>query len=293
MSFQSYPSPESGLAAAPQPGIIPLRPLSISEILSAAVTVVRKHFVALGSLALGFAALSSAALIAVLVASGDWSRYVNGELLAGLEEAVKAGKTPELPVAFMVGLLLSVIISMVGSVLTSGFATVYTAQDAIGHPSPFALIRSRVVGRFWTLLALALVVGVCVALGLVALIVPGVLIYLAWAVCAPVAVMEKTGLSQSLKRSATLTKGFRPRVLGITLVALLISALIGNVVDSIVGSVATSSMSAVVIGDIVAIVLASITQSWFAAVIALIYVDLRLRKENLGAALAAAAGQPA
>jgi hypothetical protein len=74
----------------------------------------------------------------------------------------------------------------------------------------------------WTLgaaaIALRLVAEVAVSLGLLLLIIPGILLALAWYVAMPVLALEGKGPVDALKRSAELTRGRRGRLFGIAFV---------------------------------------------------------------------------
>ncbi len=60
-----------------------------------------------------------------------------------------------------------------------------------------------------------MVIGIQVLIGFVLLIVPGVWLAMRYAVSIQAAVLEHAGISESLSRSATLTKGDKGRVLAL------------------------------------------------------------------------------
>ncbi|HWA63444.1 MAG TPA: hypothetical protein VG939_18855 [Caulobacteraceae bacterium] len=69
--------------------------------------------------------------------------------------------------------------------------------------------RGLSIGRFGLLVAGSLVVTFCVSGALCLLVVPGVLLSLAWAMWAPVLVTETPGIGEALNRSVELTRGHR------------------------------------------------------------------------------------
>jgi len=77
------------------------------------------------------------------------------------------------------------------------------------------------------LIGLALVEGICVMLGMVLLIVPGVILALMWSVAVPALVVEDGGIGAALSRSAELTKGARWKILGLYIVSAVALALLG------------------------------------------------------------------
>ncbi|MFA9400035.1 MAG: YciC family protein [Acidobacteriota bacterium] len=69
--------------------------------------------------------------------------------------------------------------------------------------------------RLISLLVMGFIISVCVAVGLVFFIVPGVIIALMWIVAVPSMIVEDKGIFDSLGRSLELTKGNWMRILGI------------------------------------------------------------------------------
>lgn len=73
------------------------------------------------------------------------------------------------------------------------------------------------LNKLFKLIACTVLVWVLLALGFAMLIIPGIILYLAFAVVYPVAVLENGSTTQMLKRSANLTRGHRWKILGATL----------------------------------------------------------------------------
>jgi len=84
---------------------------------------------------------------------------------------------------------------------------------------------------FLPLSAVNLLVSLAGALGSILLLVPGLMIVTAWCVAGPALVDERPGITQSLTRSAQLTRNNRWRVLGLFVLfffaAIIIEAIIG------------------------------------------------------------------
>ena len=100
---------------------------------------------------------------------------------------------------------------------------------------------------------------------------------------APAVVLEKAGVGAALRRSARLTQGVRARILGIAVLAQLITSLISSALMNLLPSSAT--VSSTVIALAVQALIAAVTVPWTASVIALLYVDTRIRKEGLAQTL--------
>ncbi len=84
----------------------------------------------------------------------------------------------------------------------------------IAHPS------------FWPLVVLSVIQSVAIACGLVLLVVPGVILLGMWMIAAPIMVVERLGIVDSLQRSAELTKGSRFTGISTFVAAILLSLVV-------------------------------------------------------------------
>ena len=91
------------------------------------------------------------------------------------------------------------------------------------------------------LLGLGVVVGVATGIGFVLLFVPGVILWLMFMPAGPVAAMERLSIVDSLRRATAVSKGFRGRLLGVSILSALIAGGITLVASSILGNVVSSS----------------------------------------------------
>lgn len=267
--------------------MIPLRPLTISEILTAGMTVVRRHFALLAAVSLGLSVLGGLASWGILQATGLTQLYLDGSWLDDLINGSRVG----VPGGIVGAMAASLVISLSAGVATAGLATVCAAQDTLGVPTGRAQWRERLAGRWWLLVVTSVLVGAGITIGLSLIIIPGVLLYLAWLVATPALVMERGGISTSLRRSVELTRNHRGRLLGLVAVVLVVTVVLSTFVTSLLGQLLgqMTPTALLLVSEGVSAVLAMFTGSWAGAVSALAYVDLRIRKENLAPALAAAA----
>ncbi|NDH63713.1 MAG: hypothetical protein EBY18_19170 [Alphaproteobacteria bacterium] len=79
---------------------------------------------------------------------------------------------------------------------------------------------------FWPLVVLSMIQSVAIACGLVLLVVPGVILLGMWMIAAPVMVVERLGIVDSLQRSAELTKGSRFTGISTFVAAILLSLVV-------------------------------------------------------------------
>jgi hypothetical protein len=85
--------------------------------------------------------------------------------------------------------------------------------QAAGRPMPLGASTARALQVLLPLVALFLLEGLAVGIGLAMLLVPGIILLCCWAVSLPVLVMEPAGPIEALRRSTALTRGNRGAVL--------------------------------------------------------------------------------
>jgi len=278
-----YPSPRPGgqqdPQGAPWPGLIPLRPLSLGEIYSAAFRLVRVHLVLLGSVAFVGSLLSAGVAVLFLAAQP-----------AGADEAADAwylqldsGVIRWPPGSVLWPILSGGIISFICTTVVSGLATALAADNAIGRSADAGAAFRRLGGRLPVLVAVSLLVAVLVFLGFATFIIPGLFVLACLLLATPITVLEKASPLVALRRSVQLSSGFRGRIFGVAVLAYLITSLISSMLLTAVP--ASTTVAGSIPGLLIQAVLSALTVPWTAAVVALLYIDTRMRKENLAATL--------
>jgi len=197
---------------------------------------------------------------------------------------VATGRTAADDWTGMIGLgSIALVLGIAGNIVMQGVTTYAVVADLRGRRAGFGEALAAALGSFWVLLALGIVVGLATLLGMIVLIVPGVIVALAWSLVGPVAVAEKAGVGRALSRSRDLTRNHRWAILGL----MVVYAIAGWVFRMVAGSIATVVMTTVGIGDTVMwtlVVLTPILQALLSilgsAGIAAIYVELRQVKEG-------------
>lgn len=291
MSLPQFPRPEPFGATGPrssweQPGLIPLRPLTLGEVLGTSVTIVRRHLVPLGGAAMLVGLMSSIGTLAILAGTGVLQTYADGAWLADLLDGVSTSPPSGILLAAFVGLL----VTTIGGPVVAGMATAYAGAGALGRDGRGA-VAERLGGRWGVLLVVAAIVGTLVAVGLMLIVVPGVVAYLIWVFAAPAVVMERAAVSPALRRSALLTKGHRGRVLGTVVVTMICGTIASALVATLVASLFAKSdvVTILVVTQLVGVVVSGLAAAWTGAAVALLYIDVRIRTEHLDQALRSAA----
>jgi hypothetical protein len=122
-----------------------------------------------------------------------------------------------------------------------------------------------------------------VSAGMVLLIIPGMILAVAWSVAVPVRVVENTGISESFGRSRALTKGYRWPIFWIVVMYGILAFLLSAIVLAVIGVGLSGSATAfrniplIVVTWLEQVLLAIIT----AVGVAAIYYELRTIKEGI------------
>jgi len=128
--------------------------------------------------------------------------------------------------------------------------------------------------RLLPVLGTSLLVGLAIVVGLVALVVPGVILMCGLAVAAPAAVVERTSGTSAMGRSWSLTKGSK----GSIFLAYLLYGLFGGLVSfALTLGIGDASLGASLASRALQLV---IQVGWSSVFGAVLYYDLRVAKEG-------------
>ncbi|MCB7137225.1 glycerophosphoryl diester phosphodiesterase membrane domain-containing protein [Cellulosimicrobium marinum] len=317
----------SGFAGAPypppaaKPGIIPLRPLTLGEIFDGSFGAVRSNpRVMLGVTAIVIAVATVVGLGIGYLASG----VVVPALVAADESLLTADAFFADFVTVYLGIISGAIVLGLATPILNGLLIASVSRSVIGQRAApgevWALVRSKV----WPLIGFSLLTGLLVTLvtglyiGLVVLVGttvdPGLAVLVAllgglglfvgiiWFVVRilfvpPALVLEGQGLRAAVVRGWTLSRGSFWRILGIYLLASLAVGIVANLVSQPLGVVgglvlaAGSSAGFLGVMALAQVLSGVVTTVFVASVTALLYIDVRMRREGLDVELAAAASE--
>jgi hypothetical protein len=326
---------------APKPGVIPLRPLGVGEILDGAFTTIRRNpraTLGIAAILLTVSGIITAAATLALADSAGLSFPAVGQ--QPTQQQLNTDVNHILGAVLPLAALSTVLYFVVDLVLT-GVLTVVIGRSVLGHtitageawkiagprlPAllgvtllvPLAFLAPWVAWGFvMVVLAVAHAPGPLLALfgvlGGIAAFAFSVVVLVRLRMAGPVVVLERLGPWTALKRSWRLVAHSFWRVLGITLLAVLIvgvTAAILQIPFTLVAAVAAGGGSAsplgfsalsaagrvslvgVTISTIGNIVAGSVTRPISAGVAILLYVDLRMRREGFDLVLQSASAQP-
>lgn len=317
---------------AAKPGVIPLRPLGVGEILDGAVSTMRAHWRTVLGISLVVAVVTQGLGTAVL---GVWVQD-----MTGIEEFENdPDPTFDEFVDAMGGLLggtaVAVVITLLGTIVATAMLTMVVSRAVLG--------RSVSVGESWRdsrprllrlcglLLLLPLIVtvvvlvavvpgivlsaagagaagAVLVVLGALAAVVAGIWLWILFSLAPPALMLEKQGVIAAMRRSAKLVRGSWWRIFGVLLLTQVLVFIVAGIIQvpaDVIGQIASgrelsnvlstdvpTGWTYLVITGIGAVIASTITLPIGAGVTALLYLDQRIRREALDLELARAAGVP-
>jgi hypothetical protein len=125
------------------------------------------------------------------------------------------------------------VLNFIGMFVLQGMVVKAAVNGFSGKTTAFGDAFDVAVKTFLPLLGLAITAGLGMMLGFILLIVPGVILSVIWSVGAPVVVVEKRGVMESLQRSRDLTRGFRWQVFGLLVIYTLVSWIIGAAIGGL------------------------------------------------------------
>lgn len=309
-TYQSTGTPNFQPMQSHRPGIIPLRALRVTEILDGAFKAIRHNPKVVFGVTLPVAGISSLLQTFAML-----------QLFAQLEYDY-LGADFELDSSGLYLNLLVVAINLLMIPLVTGILTISVSQSTLGRKRTLRDIMRQIKGRKAALVGISLVVFLLsispvllpvfgmfltanaslgtfvltLILTVLATIVGIVYLTTRFLFVTQVVVLERQPAFQAIKRGWLLTRGSFWRILGIYLLASLIASVVSSIVSTPLGFLAglltgvSTTLGSILIGSSTVVTL-MITIPFSAAVAAILYIDVRMRREGLDIELARAAGE--
>ncbi|MDQ3576000.1 MAG: hypothetical protein M3404_13980 [Actinomycetota bacterium] len=260
-----------------------LRPLRIGEILDVAIKIYRSHFATLVK-AVALVVGPVQVLVAAVQASAPDTPFAT-------VPAPDPTTPPELELVgdklwgYMAALLVVTVLGAVTSQLATAASLKAVSGAYMGEQPQWRDSLRFAFSRLWALAWLAVLTSVLLFVATLACVVPGVYFYGAWAVVVPVLLLEEVRGRKALKRSRNLVRDRWWPTFG----AIFLGAILVFAVQAAFGSILGAAFFAGGDNDIVLLVVQAIigtlsgvlTTPFSAALVAVVYFDLRVRKEGL------------
>ncbi|MEU1894790.1 hypothetical protein [Streptomyces pristinaespiralis] len=343
-----YPAPPGppgwgGWTPPPRPGVIPLAPLRLGDILGGAFSTIGRHWkqllgMALAAYGMALVAIAAAIAIAYLALADRLDRTLDSDVAPGWDSVA--------PLVFSFGAvyLFGLFTMLAANALIYASCPVVLQDAVLGHRSTFGAVWRHSVRRvrsvLGTVLLTALIVAVpllllgvafiasvitlitmsmngggygwLILLGFLGALATGPLAVWLWVkfcLAPAAAVIEGQGPVAALSRSSQLVRGDWWRIFGISLLAYAMAGVASYLIQlplsflnilgpsftddaSSGGAALTIVITSLVFGLFAVLVGQVLTAAFPQLVVSLLYIDQRIRKENLGPALAQAASPP-
>jgi len=118
-------------------------------------------------------------------------------------------------------------LSLAASAASQAATVIAVSEVHLDRPAGVADSFSRVKGQILPVIGLSLLVGLAAGAACIALLVPGILLFVMWSLAVPAKVLENRGVLDSMSRSMDLTKGNRWRIFVIWLLFILLGIGVG------------------------------------------------------------------
>ncbi|MFG2426168.1 glycerophosphoryl diester phosphodiesterase membrane domain-containing protein [Streptomyces sp. NPDC048590] len=313
---------------AAKPGVIPLRPLGVGEILDGSVSTMRAHWRTVLGVSLTVSVIAQ--IVIVLV-----QRYLLPEQkrvdpnATGAEAIRQATDSLQSQLATSAP---STVIAMIATLFTASVLTVVVSRSVLGRPATLSETWSEARPRILPLLGLTLLLSLMSAAIMAVGLVPGLavggtagtvleflgslasLVVVLWlmirfTLAAPALMLERQSVLAALRRSAKLVSGNWWRTFGILALTYLLVIVMTLIITIPFGAAAIAldgdGLSGILNGDTTSfgwpflivtgigeVIVSTLAYPFTAGVTALLYIDQRIRREALDLDLARAAGVP-
>ncbi|MFF3405637.1 hypothetical protein ACFYW8_05360 [Streptomyces sp. NPDC002742] len=321
-----------GQQSAAKPGVIPLRPLGVGEILDGAVSTMRTYWRTVLGISLAVAVVTQIAVILLqgFLLDNSTDTAALNDPSATVEELSRAlGDT-----LLSSGLVL--LITLLGTIVATALLTSVTSRAVLGKPvttsEAWRDARPQLPKLFGLTLLLPLIATAVLGVG----VLPGLLMVAAgssdsgavlaglgflaagfvalwlmvrFSLASPALMLEKQGILKSMSRSVKLVRGSWWRVFGIQLLATIIANIVASIIvipfaliaaalsgDGFAGFLDNAGgdlgWTFLIVSGIGSVIGSMVTFPITAGVTVLLYIDRRIRREALDLDLARAAGVP-
>ncbi|MFJ3924995.1 hypothetical protein [Streptomyces sp. NPDC090022] len=318
-----YGSPHGGPGGwnrppAAKPGVIPLRPLGLGEILDGAVTTMRTHWRSVLSITFTVAVI-------VEIANVLFEKYAFADLTLD-PETTTPGEVLDAAGGSMLLALVGIFVQLIGGILVTAMLTMIFSRAVLGQSSTVSGAWRDARPQLLRLCGLTLLMALGAILLVSVLVVPallaggpelavlvgiGALVLVTWlwikfSLAPPALMLEKAGIFTAFARSSKLVGGSWWRIFGISVLTAIITgivsmiivvpftgigaALFGGGMAGITDGTVSDSWGYLIISAIGTVIALGITLPMQAGVTVLLYIDQRIRREALDLELARAAG---
>jgi len=266
-----------------------LRPLGVAEIVDVALKVYLRH-------ALALFGLVAIVVVPVQLVQLLFTLSITPATEAAGSEAAFTGTVSDGGAATLAGLifggLLVGLLTFVATTLATG-ACFKAVTDAYLGDQPDTSESLRFArGRLGSLMLVSFLGALLTFLGFLLFVLPGIYLWIAFSVAAPVLLFEGVKGTGAFGRSRRLVQGRWWPVFGTLLLGFILAAVVGGIITAILTGVlalggGSGDFVEALVGAVAGSVAAIITTPFQAALIAILFFDLKVRKEGFDVTLLA------
>lgn len=177
----------------------------------------------------------------------------------------------------IIALVAGSLLGLVSGAILQVAITRATVTDLVGEKPAFGACLKAGLALILPMIGLSILAGLGVGLAMILLIIPGIMLFVAWSVAVPAYVQERIGITDSLGRSRALTKGARWKIFGLFLVYAIAVFILNLPVGFMVAGFHASPYLAVAFSSLVSVLGTMVLVTMQATM----YVELRDVKEGV------------
>jgi hypothetical protein len=255
-----------------------LRPLAVGEIIDVAIKIWRRHLPTLARIV--FVVVAPVQILSALVAASVTPSDPGFETVdANGEVTVDTGALA----AWLAGMLTAQLLSALAVLIASAAVVRAVSTAYLGGTPEWRESLRAVSGRLGSLIWLACLMAGGLGLAMLALVVPFFWLGVSWSLAFPVLIAEGLRGTGALGRSFRLVQGRWWPTFGALVLAFMLQFFVDLVLHLPLGLLFVldaESVAGLTVSTIVSIVSSVLTTPFMAAVLVLVYFDLRVRKEG-------------
>jgi hypothetical protein len=267
----------AGVEAQAQVTAPELRPLGVGEILDVAIKIYWRN--ALAFVRIVLLVVAPVEILSSLVAASAGASQ--DDFLVGSGNAGTIGS--ESVWVAVTGSLVVLLLGFLASTLATGACFKAVADAYLGEQPDWRTSLGYAFHRLRSIVWVTLLASIAAGLGLILCIIPGVFLWVAFAVAVPALLTEGVKGSGALGRSRSLVQGRWWPTFGLLLIGSLLAGVAGAATGglaSVFAATRPGSVAAVIVSAIAGTVGSVITTPFTAAFTTVLYFDLRVRKEG-------------
>jgi len=283
-------APAAGYAGAV---LVPdLRPLSVGEIIDVAIKIWRRHLPTLARIVV--VVVAPVQILAALVMASVSS---TGDVFNGVDAAGNPSVDTHAMGSWVAGMLTAQTLSALAFLISSAAVLRAVSVAYLGGTPQWRESLRAATRRLRSLIWLGFLLAGGLGLAMVALVIPFFWLGVSWSIAFPVLIAEGERGAGALGRAFRLVRGRWWPTAGALTLAFMFQAFVGFVAAIPIGILGATgnggSLAGLTVSTVINIATSVITTPFMAAVLVLIYFDLRVRKEGFDLELLAqAVGTP-